>query len=61
MKELLALVKTNLKLRRNLIFGPKDEESGKKSSDIGLFAALLLASMEFSVINGFDMLKASHK
>lgn len=61
MNELSVLVKTNLKIRRDLIFGHKDEKNGKKGSDIGLFAALFLASMEFSVINGFDMLKASHK
>jgi len=60
MNELLALVKTNLKVRRNLTFGTKDEKSGKKSSDIGLFLSLFLVSMEFSVINGFDMLKNSH-
>lgn len=60
MNELLALVKTNLKIRRNLTFGPKDEKDGKKGSDMGLLAVLFLASIEFSVINGFDMLKASH-
>lgn len=59
MNELLALVKTNLKVRRNLTFGPKDEKNGKKSSDMGLLAVLFLASIEFSVINGFDMLKTS--
>lgn len=61
MNELTALVKTNLKVRRNLIFGSKDEKNGKKSSDIGLFAALFLAAIEFYVINGFDMLKVSNK
>lgn len=60
MNELAALVKTNLKIRRNLTFGQKDEKSGKKSSDMGLFGALFLGSIEFSVINGFDILKARH-
>lgn len=60
MNELTALVKTNLKVRRNLTFGPKDEKDGKKSSDMGLLATLCLASIEFGVINGFDILKTSH-
>lgn len=61
MSELTALVKTNLKIRRNLNFGSKDENSGKESSDMGLFAALFLGAIEFYVINGFDILKASNK
>lgn len=61
MSELTALVKTNLKVRRNLNFGSSDENSGKESSDMGLLAALFLGVIEFYVINGFDILKTSHK
>ncbi|WP_234117309.1 hypothetical protein [Clostridium hydrogenum] len=61
MKQLLALVKTNLKVRHNLAFGEKGEESMKKSTGMVLLVVFLIASIEFSVINGFDILKAQNK
>lgn len=61
MKQLLALVKNNLKVRHNLAFGEKGEESMKKSTGMALLIVFLIASIEFSVINGFDILKVQNK